>query len=110
MSFNLESFCTEASGLLQLVGWVLTIIKVGIPIIIIFYGILDFGKAVVASKDDEIKSSAKRLMWRAIAGVCIFFVPSIVLWLFSTITDYTAVKDSFDKCQNCILKPWEGCS
>lgn len=106
MNFTMASFCTEAASLLQVVGWVITIIKVCIPMLIIFYGIMDFGKAVVASKDDEIKTSAKRLMWRAIAGICIFFIPTLVIWLFGTISDYTASKNGFETCETCLLAPW----
>lgn len=104
-AINIGEFCTEAAGILQFVGYALTIIKIAIPLIIIAYGILDFGKAVTASKDDEIKTSAKRLLWRAIAGVVIFFIPSIVLWLFGTISQYTTGKDGFGNCETCILNP-----
>ncbi len=105
-AIDIAGFCTNAAGILQFVGYALTIVKVAIPIIIIAYGILDFGKAVVASKDDEIKTSAKRLLWRAVAGVIIFFIPSIVIWLFGTIDKYTAGKNGFDNCEKCILSPW----
>lgn len=105
-AIDIAGFCTNAGAVLQFVGYALTIVKVAIPIIIIIYGIMDFGKAVVASKDEEIKTSAKRLLWRAVAGVIIFFIPSIVLWLFDTISQYTAGKGGFDNCQKCILTPW----
>lgn len=111
MNFSLETFCTEAATLLQIVGWFVTIIKVGMPLVIVIYGVLDFGKAVVASKEDEIKTSAKRLMWRAVAGICIFFVPTIVMWLFGTISDFNeATGAGFDNCKGCILSPWDGAS
>ncbi len=47
----------------------------------------DLGKAVVGSKDDDIKVASKRLMYRAIAGVLIFFVPTVVMWLFGLSMD-----------------------
>lgn len=105
-AIDIATFCNNAAGVLQFAGYALTIVKVAIPIIIIGFGILDFGKAVVASKDDEIKTSAKRLLWRAIAGVVIFFIPSIVLWLFGTIDKYTQGKNGFENCEKCILSPW----
>lgn len=108
-AIDLEKFCVNAGGLLQYVGYVLTIVKVAIPIVIIAFGIMDFGKAVVASKDDEIKTSAKRLLWRAIAGLVIFFIPSIVLWLFGTISQYTSGAEEFENCRKCILSPWSDC-
>ena len=106
MNFSLDTFCSSAGGMLQIVGWALTIVKVAIPLVIIAYGIMDLGKAVVASKEDEIKTGAKRLMWRAIAGVCIFFIPSIIMWLFGTITMFTTSSAGFDNCKKCVLTPW----
>ena len=104
----MSSLCTEASSILGFAGWILTFFKIAIPLLIIGLGMFDFGKAVVASKDDEIKKSAKTLMYRAIAGVVIFFVPSLVVWLFGTINDFNEAKKvtNFDKCKECILTPW----
>lgn len=114
MDLNLNTFCSETYGLLQVLGVVLWIIKLGIPVIIIFFGVLDFGKAVTAAKDDEIKTSAKRLLFRILAGLVIFFVPTIVLWVFGTVQDYNDAanrdangRSDFDYCEQAILKPWE---
>lgn len=111
-AIDIATFCSKSAGVLQFVGYALTIVKIAIPIIIIAYGILDFGKAVVASKEDEIKTSAKRLLWRAVAGVIIFFIPSIVMWLFSTVDKYAEATsgDKFKTCERCILTPWSGCN
>ncbi len=110
MGFDLGEFCSTTADVLQFVGWILTVFKISIPLVIIAYGMFDLGKAVVAEKDDEIKNATKRLMMRALAGVAIFFVPTIVLWIFGTINDYKAARSgSFDQCQACILTPWSGC-
>lgn len=108
MNFDLGTFCTEAKDILTFVGWALTIFKVAIPFIIIAYGIMDLGKAVTASKDEEIKTAAKRLLFRAIAGICIFFVPTIVLWLFGTVNSFNdaTAGGKFDVCENALLRPW----
>lgn len=106
--FTISSFCSETAGILQYVGIALTIIKVAIPMIIIFLGVMDLGKAVIAEKQDETKAGAKRLLWRCIAGLAIFFIPSIVLWLFGTIADFNEQKDSFSVCQACLLHPTGG--
>lgn len=112
MSFNLGTFCEKANDILVFVGWALTIFKIAIPFVIIFYGILDLGKAVTAAKDDEIKTSAKRLLFRAIAGVAIFFVPTLILWLFGAVDDFKSVvgaeaeSNGFDSCRTALLEPW----
>ncbi len=107
-AFDLSSFCQQTKSVLTFVGWALTIVKVAIPFIIIAYGIIDLGKAVTASKEDEIKTAAKRLLYRAIAGICIFFVPSVILWLFSTVDEFNNATQGggFDTCKNALLYPW----
>lgn len=105
--FSMEEFCSETATIMQFIGYIITIIKIAIPILIIAFGILDLGKAVVSSDDSQIKKSAKSLMWRAIAGVFIFFIPSIVLWLFGAIDQYKDNNDQFSNCTTCLLKPNE---
>lgn len=100
---GISNFCNSAAGLLQYLGYAIFIFKIAIPLIIIVFGMMDFGKAVVAEKDDEIKKNAIKLGRRAIAGVIIFFIPSIIIWLFKTIPGYKA--DEFSVCETCLLKP-----
>ncbi len=107
-----KDLCSDTSGvtnILRVIGWAILIFKVAVPFIIIFFGMLDFGKAVTAEKPDEIKASAKRLLYRAIAGVIIFFVPAIVLWLFNTLVGFSSKSEDgesdFQGCYSCLLKP-----
>ena len=82
-----SDFCGEMSGLLKFVGYVLWIFKVAIPILIVIFGIVDLGKAVTASKDDEIKKAMKQLGVRLAAGVLIFFIPTLIIRLPIELTD-----------------------
>ncbi|MDD2409385.1 MAG: hypothetical protein PHD03_01535 [Bacilli bacterium] len=109
MAVNVSEFCTQASSILQFVGWVLTFFKIGIPLVIIAYGMVDFGKAVVASEDNEIKNQTRRLLYRALAGVVIFFIPTLVMWIFGAISEYndSYAKANFDMCKTCVLSPWD---
>ena len=59
--------------------------QIGIPIILILLGMFDLGKAVMASKEDEIKSAQKLLIKRCIYAVAIFFVVFIVQLVFGLI-------------------------
>lgn len=70
--------CGELSPFLTLVGYVVTIIKIVIPLLLIIFGMLDVGKSVVASKPDEVNKSLKSFAMRCIAAILIFFIPSIV--------------------------------
>jgi surface polysaccharide O-acyltransferase-like enzyme len=107
-NIEISEFCSKTAAILQFVGYIVTVIKIAIPLLIIILGIIDFGKAVVAAKDDKMKDSAKSLGRRLIAGVVIFFIPSIVMWLFESLTEYNSEnKDAFNNCRTCILHPFD---
>ena len=72
------SVCSSLSPFLTLVGYVVTIIKIVIPLLLIIFGMLDVGKSVIASKPDEVSKSLKSFAMRCIAAILIFFIPSIV--------------------------------
>ena len=92
-------FCSKTLPIWRLVGKILGVFKIVIPLLVIIYGMIDLGKAVVASKDDEIKKAAKQLLIRIIAGIVIFFIPTIVGFAFS-LAD--AAGASYTMCENCI--------
>lgn len=75
----LDVDCTGLLPFIRLIkNGVIPLIQIGIPIILILLGMLDLGKAVMASKEDEIKSAQKLLIKRCIYAVAIFFVVFIV--------------------------------
>ncbi len=102
------SICTELAAIWQIIGWVLWVFKIAIPIVIIVFGMIDLGKAVVASKDDEIKKSVKSLVMRAIAGIIIFFIPTLVGAIFSLVSEFKddpAYTAEYKVCRTCIVHP-----
>ena len=75
--------CSDLAPIIKLLKHgVIPIIQIGIPIILIIIGMLDLGKAVVASKEDEIKTAQKLLVKRCIYALAIFFVITIVRVVF----------------------------
>lgn len=62
----------------EVVRTVVKLIQVGIPILLIIFGMLDLGKAVMAQKEDEIKKSQQTFIKRIIAAAVVFFVVVIV--------------------------------
>lgn len=101
------SVCTDLSQVWQILGWVLFVFKIVIPILIIVFGMIDLGKAVVASKDDEIKKAIKSLAMRAVAGAVIFFIPTLVGLVFSLIGEFNEepIKSEYGVCRSCITNP-----
>lgn len=61
-----------------IVSTIVTVIKIAVPILLIIFGMLDLGKAVIASKEEEIKKGQQVFIKRAIAAVIVFFVIQVV--------------------------------
>lgn len=106
-------FCTDAYDILYFVGTIFFVFKIVIPILLIVWGSIDLGKAVVAQKEDEIKKATEILVKRLIAAVVIFFIPSIVGLVFGLLGDFqsgTEMKTEYDVCASCIKNPYsDGC-
>ena len=110
-AYDISSFCTQMKDVVQFVGYIIFIFKIAVPLLIIGYGVFDFGKAVVAEKEDEIKKQTKRLVYRLIAGIAIFLIQNIILWIFTTfVEDYSKESQSFETCKNCFLHPATKCN
>ena len=85
-SQTITQLCADLAPVIGLVkNLLIPAVQIGIPIILIVLGMFDLGKAVVASKEDEIKAAQKLLIKRAIYAVAIFFVVLIVTALFKAI-------------------------
>lgn len=97
------NYCNGLQSTFIVIGHIVRIAKILIPIIIIGFGMLDFFKAIVGSKDDEIKKSAKSLVMRCIAGVCIFFLPAIIDLVFSWVDGWSEnYQSNYEECFKCI--------
>ena len=97
------NYCTGLSSTLVFIGHIIRIAKIFIPIIIIGFGMKDFFNAVVGSKDDEIKKSLKSLLFRAISGVCIFFLPAFIDLIFSWVSGWNGTyESSYQECFRCV--------
>lgn len=68
------------------------------PLLIIF-GMLDLGKAVMAQKEDEIKKGQQTFIKRLLAAAIVFFVIAIVQLLFNVISpdDSTSIMSCIEK-------------
>ncbi len=102
---NQNGFCSDTANIWQLVGYVLLVFKIVIPIILIIMGILDLGKAVVASKSDEVKKATSSLAMRAVAAIAIFLIPTVIGVIMGFVSDFSEVKDDYEVCKSCITSP-----
>ena len=91
----------EISGMLPyLVHTIIVIIKIAVPVLLIIFGMIDLGKAVVAAKEDEIKKGQQTFIKRAITAVIVFFVIQIV----QLVVGFVSGGDSdVANCFNCFV-------
>lgn len=95
--FFLISSCYDLDPIIRLVKFgIIPIIQFGIPIILVLLGMLDFGKAVLASKEDEIKAAQKMFIKRLMYAVATFLVFTIVTAVFNLLVGTGASTDGND--------------
>lgn len=79
------------NGLLPIIkiirNGVIPIFQIGIPILLILFGSIDLGKAVISSDDKAIKESTSKLIKRCVAAIAIFFVVTIVTLITNLVAD-----------------------
>lgn len=80
---------------------VVTLIKIGIPVLLIIFGMLDLGKAVMAQKEDEIKKSQQMFFKRLLSAALVFFVFVIVELVFNIVAKDE--KAGIWNCVNCFI-------
>ena len=71
--------------ILGIVNVIINAIMIGVPILLIVLGMVDLGKAVIASKEDEVKKATKAFGKRFLYAVGVFAVVWLVTFVFDTI-------------------------
>lgn len=87
--YLLYDICSDPNltPLWNVVGFIVKAIWIGIPILLIVFGMIDLGKAVIASKEDEVKKATKLLGKRFLYAVCVFLVVWLVGFVLSTVSN-----------------------
>ena len=97
--FILAGTCDSLKDVIAIVGFILNVIQWVVPVILIVIGSIDLVKAVIASKEDDIKKGQQTLIKRLIAAVIVFLVPLIVSVVMSLIGQNGGT-DSWSSCWN----------
>lgn len=81
------SSCDEiiSSSTKALINKYLGYVHIIVPIMVLALGVFDFFKAMIASKEDEMKKAQKRFIIRLIAGVLVFLAPTIVNFIITVL-------------------------
>lgn len=82
---NAKITCTDLFGdkkdkdsLAYLINEILGLVRIVVPILVIVLGMIDLAKAVLASKEDEMKKAQSTFIKRVFIGVVVFFIPLLV--------------------------------
>lgn len=110
VSTKLEYTCGSGelvfSGMFPyVVSTIVTVIKIVVPILLIVFGMLDLGKAVMASKEDEIKKGQQTFIKRIIAAVIVFFILQLTQMIFRFVSGND---NDVLSCFNCFVNGDEG--
>lgn len=74
----------DPDSLRSLINEILEYPRIIVPVLVIVLGMIDLAKAVVASKEDEMKKAQATFVKRLIIGVAFFLIPvfvDIMMWL-----------------------------
>lgn len=101
-------FCNADSvNAFKVIGYIITVIKIIVPIGIMVFASIDYFRAIMSNDEKAISVSTKAFIRRLIAGIIIFFVPTIVYALLNVITP--AIGDTkfteYEKCTKCMFNP-----
>ena len=70
---------TIPGKLAYIISLIVKLLQFGVPLLLIIFGMMDLGKAVIASKEDEIKKGQQMFIKRLISAVLVFFVVTVVI-------------------------------
>ena len=96
------------SRLAHVIYLIIRAIQVVIPILLIIWGMLDLGKAVMAQKEDEIKKGQQTFIKRVIAAILVFFVVAItqlIIGLFAEGGNSGGLAGCMNSIINCSSDP-----
>ena len=105
---TVEEYCQSLLPIIRIVkNGIIPLIQIGIPIILIVLGTLDLGKAVIASKEDEIKNAQKMLIKRCIYAAAVFFVVTLVTIVFNLLSTANDPSDKEHEIEGTVN--WQKC-
>ncbi len=84
---NFLSYCGDLKPILKIVKAFINLIQFGIPILLILFGTIDLGKAVISNKEDEMKKAQSLLIRRVIYAIAVFLVVFIVTMVMNIVAD-----------------------
>lgn len=93
--------CKGLDDVVNLLKNVVTLFQWGIPMVLIIFGLIDLGKAVVAGKEDEMKKAQGALIRRFIYAIAAFLIVTLVTFAMGLVgsTDWEKCWGSVGKAE-----------
>lgn len=86
------------SNIPRIIALIVDLIKIVTPVLLIVFGMLDLGKAVMAQKEDEIKKGSQTFVKRLIAAVFVF----LIVFLSELVLGLVAPNEENENMWNCV--------
>ena len=96
-------YCEQLGDVIRIIKAFIQLIQFVIPIGLVIFGVIDLGKAVISSKEDEMKLAQKLLIKRVIYAIAVFLVVtlvSLVMTIVSNNVKGAGAKESWITCWN----------
>ena len=93
------------NGLPGLIRAIINIIKIGVPILMILMGSIDFGKAIIVD-EKELSKAVKKFTARCLGGVGVYFVVFLVQFLLKLVG---SSNDGMIECIACFTSDGAYC-
>lgn len=106
VDFNICEF-KETLQLFKLIGIVTILLKIVLPLILMFMCIKEAVKVVINGKQEELTGMFPKFCKRFIAAAVIFFIPGIVNYAVDYLIGFD--DSDFKECTICLFEP-ENCT
>ena len=71
----IDNICANIEPeIVTLIHNIITLIKIGVPVVLVIFGMIDFARGVMAGKEDEVKKGQNNFIKRLIAGAVVFLM------------------------------------
>ncbi len=114
-NLDYNSLCSnkDIKQAVKIVGYIVVMVKWIIPFMLIILGMVDFGKATISNDEKALKTATGTLLKRIIAGVIVFFIPTIMLAILNIVKVTKGIEDKdneqFGQCTKCLFDPFNQC-
>ena len=105
---KLSNICNDSATTvrtMRLLGYLLLVAKILIPIILLGVGVYMMFNAMMNGEPEAVQSAAKKLIWKFIAAVIVFLLPSFINTIFQFVEKSNEKVADYDRCRVCILDP-----